>query len=284
MVSLKFDRASLVTALTAGAAVAAGIMLVPAAAIEWRIAKTGLPAMFPAAGPPLGTTARVLLAATGGIGLAIVALIVLALISARLPRPAKAPRAADRDDYDDAAFDDVAPIRAQPILRPIFAGSDLGAPFDSIRAGVPPLDLGALAYKAEAPVAPEVEPEPVVLAPPEPVVEAPIAVEPEPLPAPEPIPAPAASAPRLWEPDPWFDELQDPEPVFAAAPPQSPPAPPLATLSLAELVQRLEAGMQRRRGTAGAARAQPDLMPMADMDSALREALSTLQRLTARSV
>ena len=277
------DRAAIATAILAGGAVAAAIWLVPAAAIEWRIVKTGLPSILPAAGPPLGTTARALMAAVGGLGTAIFAWIVLAFVASKLPR-------VERETPRRIAVEPEAP-KPKPLLRPIFAGTDLGAPFDSIRAPSEPLDLGALPYEEDsAPTVPAAVSPAFV-----PSVEADPAPEPSilaPAPAVDPAPRPAAG-PRLWEPDPWFDEMEDPEP-FLAQPPLAPPLlaepaatpdtdppaapqPALATLSLTELVQRLETGMQRRRS-------RPDLSGMADMDSALRDALGTLQRLTARSI
>ena len=61
----KARRTTAIMAIAAGAAFAGALMYVPAAAIEWRIVQTGLPSILPAAGPPLGFTARALIAGLG---------------------------------------------------------------------------------------------------------------------------------------------------------------------------------------------------------------------------
>ena len=245
-------------AIATGAAFAGALLYVPVAAIEWRIVQTGLPAILPAAAPPLGFTARALMAGIGGIGAMVVAWIAFTLIDSLIPGRAQARRPRIEP------FAEWVPDAA--VRRPIFAESDLGAPFNSIRAAPHVLDLGTLPFEGEpAPLA------------------APVTLDMPAAPAPEA--APVVDAAPLWKPDPWFDDLLEPEPV--AADPAKPDAPraPTASLSLAELVERLETGMHRRRSNAGAApRGRPDIAPLPDMDAALRDALGTLQRLSLRSL
>jgi len=256
MVSLngKARLTTAIMAIAAGAVFAGALMTVPPAAIEWRIVQSGLPSILPAAAPPLGFTARALLAGIGGLGAMTVAWIAFTLIDSLIPGGTRTKRP-KIEPFAEWVAD--APVR-----RPIFAESDLGAPFNSIRATSEILDLGTLPFEGEpAPVAPSAD---------VPLAEA-VSATPEALPV-------AAQAP-LWQPDPWFDDLADPEPAPGKA------AAPVDSLSLSELVERLETGMQRRRSNAGAApRTRPDIAPLPDMDAALRDALGTLQRLSLRSL
>ncbi|MBB5686025.1 hypothetical protein [Sphingobium boeckii] len=231
-----------ITALMAGLIVAVAILSLPVVLLENLVLASGLPAVLAAAEAPLGLTARGLIAASAGMMTGLSLWIVLGLVW---------PAADEQADAYDVFRDDL------PILRPIFAATDLGAPFDSIRAA----DRAVLPFEND------------------PVAEgdAPMIAEP---------------GRMLWEPDPWFDEMQDPEPALIEPVRWGAPsleAAPIATLSLTELVARLEAGLRRRKAMAAAApipvaavRTAP-FSPVRDMDDALRDALGTLQRLAARS-
>lgn len=119
-------------------------------------------------------------------------------------------------------------------------------------------------------------------------------------PAPRPIcatrefgePAPPVTPPTpLWldaaEPEPEAEAVQEPVPEPAAEavpePVPEPAPPPEPTGSLAELMARLEQGLQRQRIAPGAAQAAPAprVFPEAN-DDRLQSAIDSLQRLAAR--
>ena len=206
-----------IMALLAGSAAAFVVFLAPAGALESAVGESGLPAVLASAEPPLGLTARTMLAGVAGLTLALAAFLGLSALEGlpaiRLPKvkltKSKAPRGVAEPVSD-----------APRTRRPILATEELGAPLDSVCAEI------------------------AVVAPPPP---APVVIEP--------------ARPRDIEPAP--PEIQ----------------------SLAALVQRLEAGLQRR--TIAAPTPVPPARPAqrvepADMDEALRDAMATLRRMGAR--
>ncbi|MGN7160033.1 hypothetical protein [Sphingomonas sp. SAFR-052] len=268
------------TALT----VALVIALLPVWRIEAAVEASGLPALLPAAAPPLGMTARVVLmlaAATLIAGPLWIGLWLLLPVK-RKRRPATAePSVRRADAHPDAP--PRPPVRAtrdlgKPFLDPLDPVEtemdlprDLNVPmaiFDP--AAVPPVP----AAPAQA-VRPLFRPTPVpaeettidtdaVSAPPEPEasmpptpLEAPpaepIAATPEPEPEPEevvPLLAPEPPVAPVVTEAVAAPEADEP-PVEAAAQPDIPPAEPViepAPLpSLDALLDRLDHGLQRRR-------------------------------------
>lgn len=207
-------------AALAGSAAAVMTMLAPASELEALVGESGLPAVLAAAQPPLGLTARALLAAA-------VALLAAAAAFTGLRSLEGLPRISTRKftKFTHRRGEKALPPEAEtPVVRkPIFAEAELGAPFNSVVAAAPKrLEAAVPTFVRE--------------------VESEVVIEPEPAPV----------------------------------------LPPCEAQSIAELVARLEAGMQRRRGTVDAKfEARPS--PAPDMDAALRDALGTLQRMTARS-
>ena len=88
-----FPRMSLrgLTLLSAAIGVAGGVVvaLLPAATLGTAIAATGLPQLLPAAAPPLGDTARMLLVAATALAIAAVAWALLVLIVGPGDAPAR---------------------------------------------------------------------------------------------------------------------------------------------------------------------------------------------------
>lgn len=264
------------TALT----VALVIALLPVWRIEAAVEASGLPALLPAAAPPLGMTARVVLmlaAATLIAGPLWIGLWLLLPAKRKRRATAAEPSVRRADAHPDAP--PRPPVRAtrdlgKPFLDPLDPVEtemdlprDLNVPmaiFDP--AAVPPvpaapaqavrplfrptpvpaeepvIDTDAVA----APPEPEAPMPPTPLEPPhpEPIAEMPAPEEVVPLLAPEPPVAPvmteAVAAPEADEP-----------PVEAAAQPDIAPAEPViepAPLpSLDALLDRLDHGLQRRR-------------------------------------
>lgn len=123
-----------VAGVVCGVIVAFAIVLVPRAMLEDVLIGSGLPAILPAAEPPLGATARLglTLVAAGGAGLLVWFLMFLAAGS----------RIVGFGQADDAG-DPMVPVlrRADahpdaPARRPLFAHEDLGTPFLDVRAAV----------------------------------------------------------------------------------------------------------------------------------------------------
>lgn len=158
----------------AGLAAAAAVFFafaMPQDVLSQIVSATGLPSLFAAAQPPLGLTARIVIALGGALVTFGLVFFLLRLLDksgldtgkakpAFEPEEGEAPRRR-RDYHPDA-----------PVRRPISAARDLGepAPPEPARAPVPAwLDEAAPVAAPEA----VVEPEPA----------------PEPLPAPEPAPA-----------------------------------------------------------------------------------------------
>lgn len=126
-------------ALAAGS-VAFAIYAMPDAAFGRVVELSGLPAVLPAAQPPLGTTARVAALVFAGIGtFALVWLVLRALGKT----PAAPRRRAEIEEIE------IAPPRLRradahpdaPSRRPIFAGLDLGEPLEAPREAEPEDDV-----------------------------------------------------------------------------------------------------------------------------------------------
>lgn len=302
---LKSIPLPLAVAAMTGISIVLIAFMLPAGVLEALVAQSGLPAFLSAAEPPLGTTARGLIGATGGAAMALATWVLLraleGLPNIRLPR---LDRGANGALFARA---DAAPQRPAESehkrRRPILAGSDLGAPFHSVRAEaarVPPPVKQPIIFERIAESAP-------AEADPDWLLDAAASAEPEIVSDREPPAEPASTA---LAPDP--SEAVDDEPVVrepiliespAVAPPPAEPvavqpaAPvpaerrPAGDESIAALVQRLEAGLERRKLVLASSR--DDLLPAAepvtdpapiapDIDAALRDALGTLQRMTAR--
>ncbi|MBX9796913.1 hypothetical protein [Sphingomonas sp.] len=160
-----------------GLVTAACFLLVPQWRLEAGVLASGIPAVIAAAEPPLGFTARLVLALIGGAlvgGMAWFALFVaiggrtLAIGPEAEESPGEAPVLRRADAHPDA-----------PPRPPLFANRDLGAPFLEGRPAV------------DAPLPPSVEDAPVTA----PVIAAPVFDVPEPVAVPPvaaPAPAPVA--------------------------------------------------------------------------------------------
>lgn len=278
----------------AALATAFGAFAIPQEILSRAVVATGLPSILAAAQPPLGLTARVVIAIGGAaIAFGIVFLLLRLLDRSGMSAPeakaddALAPRVRRRDGHPDA-----------PAPRPISAARDLGEPMPPRAPGAAvPLWLDE-AEPVSAPVleaAPEVEPEPapepIVLTPPAPEIAFVPEVEPEVAVVPEPEPEP------VFETEPETVPAHEPE-VAVLVEPEPEPAPipaPQAEMpnSIAALMERLEQGLAKRRviepAPAPAVPATPPQVfpeapePREAPDDRLQSAIASLQRLAARS-
>lgn len=139
-------------ALAGGAGVALACLALPAAWLEGAVEASGIAALLPVAAPPLGLTARALLALGGGIAVAAVAWAALYLLvgpggplAPRVPGDGPAVRRADA--HPDA-----------PPRRPLSA-ADLPVPPAPMEKPVPvDLDVPLAAYDPAAVLAAPMEP------------------------------------------------------------------------------------------------------------------------------
>lgn len=200
-----------------GLIVAIAIAVVPTWRIEAVVSDTGLPALLPIAAPPLGWTARAALMLVAALAVAVPLWIALTLLSGH--RPAALPFA---DEVDEETPPSVRRADAHPDAPPrppVRAARDLGMPFlDPVVQGDAEVTLPRDLDTPMAMFDPEALP--MVPAAPPPTV--------RPLFRP-PVAEQEAVAERAPTPEPVAD-----------------PAPPTADLS--ELIDRLDRGLQRRRG------------------------------------
>jgi hypothetical protein len=304
-VMAKLPRVPVASAIS-GLIVAALILMTPNPLFEAFIVKTGLPNLIDAAQPPLGAKARIVFALVAALAVTTGAWVALSIIVGRKRREH------DVAEYRYRMSEETKPLRRSdahpdaPYRRPIMAGDDLGAPLDLVN--VVPDD-----YEEEEPLelsmADVIEDDAVVEEKAEPVAAAPeIGTEPEPFEEPvvgekagEPIftiplrsreSEPQAAQESVEKPvqehapEPVPEPVVAPDPVQAEAAPK--PQPRDARAELAELVARLEAGLERRRArkaetaeAAGNVTPHPVAEPGNHRDAALREALDALQKLTA---
>lgn len=191
--------------LPAAAMLAGAVALSTLALPDWRfegaVAATGLPALVSAAQPPLGWTARLLVAA-------ILAALAFAATWTGLRALDRKPEPGDFPSFRAADLHPDAPRR-----RPILAGAEFGAPADDL----PPIET-QLARK-RPPIA-ETLPSFLAPQPPEIAEFVPETIEPEPAPVVEPVPV-AERAPAV-DPEPTFVSESTP---LAEPTPASEPAP-----------------------------------------------------------
>lgn len=303
-------------AATLGVAAALGVLAMPLAVLESMVMDSGLPAVLAAAEPPLGFTARAMLAlGAGGIAALLGWFIAFVLVGTRwltVGKPAEAEAEAPHmpvlrraDAHPDA-----------PPRPPLLATRDLGTPFLEVRAadndeeGTPVDD--ALATEAASVTEPETrsepqpEPETLNLAPAAimPPLEQPLpedfdqplaAFDPTAIPSvPRPKPVPLAPLRRASRPA-VFDDTERFE-IFELTPPVRPqsypeplrfpaPAPteaiarPETDASVHALLERLERGVVRKGLATGMEReARPR-----DAERGLEDALVTLRNLARRA-
>jgi hypothetical protein len=278
-------------------AAAFATFVIPQDLLSRAVVATGLPSILSAARPPLGLTARVALAVGAAalvFGLVFLLLRLLdrsGLGETETPEERQSgPRVRRRDGHPDA-----------PAPRPISAARDFGepAPPHAPRIATPLWLDEAEPTPPAFGQASDSEPEPDFIAEPAPEMASQSA--PEPAIIPDPVPEP-----EFWpEPEPWPTlEVQAesepaplPEPEPEAAP--EPASVPRADMpnSIADLMERLEQGLARRRLIDVAPAVPPQVFPEAPHaleapavpalaeapDDRLQSAIASLQRLAARS-
>jgi hypothetical protein len=185
-------------ALFLGTAAAAAIAVLPVGTLESLVTDSGLPAILSAAEPPLGLTARLVLAAGAGAGVAVIAwfalFILLGTRGLSVGKEAEPVRVRRADAHPDA-----------PPRAPLLATRDLGTPFLEVTAPRPeekPEPVSVREPYREPLFAPLPAPVHVVAAedvvPPEPLVLSEPVVTPEPVAVSKPLVMPEpVEAPKL---------------------------------------------------------------------------------------
>ncbi|QLC26700.1 hypothetical protein HFP57_17760 [Parasphingopyxis algicola] len=289
-----------------GLIVAALILMTPNPWFEAFIVETGLPGLVSAAEPPLGARARIVFALIAALIVTLGAWIALIAIVGRKLRAGTRFAMPDEEGEDELSGRARSLRRADahpdaPYRRPIMAEDDLGTPLDLVTVAPDDADESTDDFDALdlGEVAEIVEDDPPTVAADEPVAATPeddtIAGTADP--AEE---EPAASEPVFEIPLPRRDR-DDAVPSDTTIEPAVEPVPraaratssPDARTELAELVARLEAGLERkktvkeRRNQAEARPAEnvtphPQARRADDHDAALRQALSALQQVAGK--
>jgi|GEM_PF-4952549 len=300
-----------VASAVSGLIVAALILMTPNPWFEAFIVETGLPGVLTAAEPPLGARARIVFALIAALIVTIGAWVAL---SAILRRKSQARSEESVDYAPDKEGHESPRIRRRadshpdaPYRRPIMAGDEMGVPLDLVTTApegagddeIDALDLGDVAEVVEQPM-PFVDP---IESEATPVEEEYTPVSPEG----GAIDAVTATAEPVFEISlPQRDAVLE-DALSASAECEkgeiaSPPAPvPPAEIKseLADLVARLEAGIERKQAKNHGAQdgfadqahenvtahpqAQPRTRSGTDQDAALREALNALQRVAGKA-
>jgi hypothetical protein len=270
-----------------GTAAALGVLVMPVAVLESLVMDSGIAAVFQAAEPPLGFTARALLAGgVGGLAALLGWFMAFVLVGTRGVTVGKAaesgaphmPVLRRADAHPDA-----------PPREPLLATRDLGTPFLDVRAP-----------EVEQAVA-DVRTDPIpVSAPP---LEQPLprdfnqplaAFDPSAIPhAPRPKPVPLAPLRRTPRPA-VFDETERfevfeltppvrskpvPAPVMQMSAPAEPIVRPETDASVHALLERLERGVVRKGLATGM---ETEARPR-DAERGLEDALVTLRNLARRA-
>lgn len=289
---------ALLGAALVGALAAFCALVLPTAALEGMVMRSGLPSIIAAAEPPLGFTARVLLAlgaggffgTMGGLTLFVIAGTTSVDLGRFKPRPrpdaARAPVLRRADAHPDA-----------PPRPPLMAARDLGTPFLEVGADdIPkPLPLTPIKpvdaaierplFKADAPA--DAAPRPLAPVEAVPIVAA--MVEPFEQPLPDDLDQPLAAfdpqaVPDVPLPPPVLPPLKakpepaKPEPVAPA--PQSPPPERFETFELPAQRARIQAGSPAYPFATPAPRTQTadEALSRPETDASVHALLERLER------
>ncbi|MBC9032763.1 hypothetical protein IAG41_10205 [Sphingomonas sp. JC676] len=274
-------------AVVLGALAALGVAAMPVSGLESLVMDSGLPSVLPAAEPPLGLTARAVMALlTGGFVGLFTWLAGFILVGTRSVMLGKTPEASDEDVPMPVLRRADAHPDAPP-RPPLLATRDLGTPFLEVRAvDAKVSESVAEPEKIEAPVEPLEQPLPQDLEQPLSAFD-PDAILAVPMPPPIKLPPIRRSAtPPVFEPHERFEvfeltpTVRKPAPAQAApAPEPTPPAEPIARpeteASVHALLERLEKGVVRRSQAKAATAKQAE--------RGLEDALATLRNMARQA-
>lgn len=284
-----------------GGAIALAALAVPTPVLEGLVMGSGLPAILAAAEPPLGFTARIVLALGSGGFVAAIGWFGLSIL---LGEGSVTVGATDPQEPDTVAPPVIRRADAHPDAPPrppLLATRDLGRPFLDRRPAVEP--------KPRAVVVPEIAADPVEQPLPTDLDQPLSAFDPAAVPD-VPMPAPVAPSPlRHAARPPVFDENERfetfeltpavrPKPSLVVDDPAPAPAPredaithPETEATVHALLERLERGVVRKAMTmtsAPAAASAPEPLPLPRIERRSRprgieDTLVTLRNLAQRA-
>lgn len=267
-------------AVIVGTLAAATTLFLPTGDLESLVMGSGVPALLAAAEPPLGTTARVLVALGAGLGAGGLTWLMAPLVGAAPVRALRSLIAPVADRLTFLRKGDVHPDA--PARSPVFATRDLGTPFLEVRARKPKRNGEPVHAAAADPMRPPVEQKlPANL-------DVPLsAFDPAAIPtlAAEPVRAvpPLAKAPPAPAPEERIETVALTSPVRSvpsAVAPEAEPAPiatPRTDATVHALLDRLERGIAVREAAA------PPPPPPPPPRPSLEEALAELRQLAMRA-
>ncbi len=290
-----------------GLMTAIAFALIPGEILDRLILRSGIAAIIAAAEPPLGMTARIVLALMGGGTVALLGWFALFLVlgSRTLALGGEALAPADPDTGDSVPVLRRADAHPDaPSRRPVFANRDLGTPFLEVRArqaindaelGDPalaplPMSLGSidLPVDLDMPLS-AFDPDAIGVpldftpVPPRAVSPRPAAAAPPPLIIPPLVPA--AERRQIFEPTERFETFEltpmvrtdATEPPMPRAEPSREPRDTQATITA--LLERLERGVTHRNAHPPA----PAVKRQARPEDGLQDTLGTLRRMATRT-
>jgi hypothetical protein len=267
----------------AGIGIAAGLATAPAETLNAVVERSGLPAILPAAAPPIGVTGRSVLALVAGGLFAMLGFVGILKRAVFAAGPSAEPLPAIRraDAHPDA-----------PPRRPIRASEDLGVPLPMldddepfVRPALRPVSrmdtemAEPRIAKASAPVAEPSSPLPPLERALPRDLDLPLSFyDPGAVPA-APMPPVRPVAPLVKRPAPPEEPAERIE-TFELTPMTRPALVPASDESISSLLDRLERGAQRRAAMALVPPALvPSPTPVADVFVSLDETLHRLRRL-----
>lgn len=270
-------------ALAAGS-VAFVVYVMPNASFTRAVELSGLPLILPAANPPLGETARVAAAAFGAIGVFVLVALILRALGKSAARPQPKPQRRSEPVEIEVPLPKIRRADAHPdapARRPIFAGLDLGEPFD------------AATFEQDSKAEDDLAPAEDEFLLSEEDLHYPVAEEgDQEIASFDSLNYPAVEAEEAAEDWPLPSFIVPQEEAAGAEPAAPPPPPPMPEPadggqdSIPHLMQRLELGLVRRQDRSPDAAA-----PFAPLDGSeepnpaghrLRSAIQDLQKLAAR--
>lgn len=283
-----------------GLATAIGFALVPGDMLGRLVLRSGIPAVIAAAEPPLGLTARIVLALLGGGTIALLGWFAVFLIlgSRTLVFGREAAAVADPE------MDDAAPVlrRADahpdaPSRRPVFANRDLGTPFLEVRArhpndndetagqALPMSSVSITPPVADGPIDLPVDLDMPLSAFDPAAIGHPMPIVPEPATQPL-VPPSLVSAPlrqQIFEPSERFETFEltpmvRAEPVSPPEPRREPREPRDTQATISALLERLERSVTDRHGRPPAPAGKHDT----ESPDSLQDTLGTLRRMATR--
>lgn len=259
-------------AIVLGALAALGVAAMPVSGLESLVMGSGLPAILPAAEPPLGLTARAVAAlASGGFAALFAWLAAFILVGSRSVTLGRALEPAAAFDDEDLPMPVLRRADAHPDAPPrppLLATRDLGTPFLNVRAAEALVEEDAPEEDPGLPLPRDLE-QPLSAFDP-------AAIRAVPMPPPVKLPPARRVAQPVLAPNERLEVFELRPPVPAPPPAAEPIARPETEASVLALLERLEKGVVRR------SLARKTATPK-QVERGLEDALATLRNMARQA-